>query len=285
MTDESVLAEAAGPEAVAPDTGEDITHTEGQTEGQAAEGAEEDTGPAEEKKSAAKERREREKAALDRKISKLEAEKRENERKAQELEYRHQRILQAGQQEAPPSERDYPDPLEYVAAKAVWAAQQKAIERDAKETSEASAEMRRRAGELERMRQEAVRAGWHAQVNSAKERYADFEQVAFQAPISDELADLIAVSDLGADLAYHLGTDHKTAVKLSEIAKLNPVEAARALGRLEATLAAPQPRRTPTAPPPITPVRGRAAPAQSVDSMSPEEFAKWRASGGTFKLR
>lgn len=279
MTDESVLAVAAGPEDVAPETGEEITQTEGQPEGQAAEGA--DDAPADEKKSAAKERREREKA----RVAKLEAECQAAIADAERAEQRRQRILTAGQQERAPVESEYADPLEYVAAKAVWAAQQKQVERDAKEAEEAAAEQRQRVGQIDAARRAAINAGWVDQVMSAKERYADFEEVAFRAPIGDALADLIKASEFGADLAYHIGSDHKAAMALSDVAKINPVEAARQIGRLEATLSAPQPRKTTTAPPPISPVRGKATPTASVDNMSPEEFAKWRAGGGTFKLR
>ena len=122
--------------------------------------------------------------------------------------------------------------------------------------------------------------GWAEQVAEAKTKYADFEQVAFSAPISDKVSQMIASSDAGADVAYYLGQNPEIARQLSNI---HPIEAARELGRIEARLSAPPPRAKSSAPDPITPVRNATSSAKkSPDAMSPDEYRKWRESGGTF---
>ena len=59
------------------------------------------------------------------------------------------------------------------------------------------------------------------------------------------MTDLILTSDVGADVAYHLGQNRALA---AQIAEMNPVEAARAIGRIEASIVAPKPRTETKAP-------------------------------------
>ena len=61
---------------------------------------------------------------------------------------------------------------------------------------------------------------------------------------------------------------------------MNPVEAARAIGRIEASIALPKPRTETKAPDPINPVRGSAAASRNPDNMSYVEWVKWRENGG-----
>jgi len=94
----------------------------------------------------------------------------------------------------------------------------------------------------------------------ASERYPDFQAVVRNPAlhISDEMAEFIAESDAGADLAYFLG---KNPSKATEIAGMSPMKAARELVRIEGELAA-QPKANPSkAPDPISPVgvRGKAS--------------------------
>lgn len=282
MDDQSALAQEAGPEAVipeAPDTGDNIS-TEGQTDGQAAEGAEEAAPEDDTAKSAAKERREREKQ----RVARLAQERDAALEEARKAEDRLARIKLAAEAEKPPSDADYPDPFDLVAAKAIWAARRADRERDAGEAGAAAEEARRRAEEAEQRQMAEIGKVWRERVDEARKRYADFDAVALTDAVAHpkSVALLVATSDVGPDVAYYLGQNRALA---AEIAALNPVEQARAIGRIEATISAPRPRQTTTAPPPITPVRAKAAPTRPPEDMSPEEYAKWRAGGGTFKLR
>lgn len=108
--------------------------------------------------------------------------------------------------------------------------------------------------------QERVYETFQEKAEKATERYADFHAVVSNPmlPINESMAEFIAESDLGADVAYHLGKNPHLAAQISH---LSPVKAARELARIEAELAA-KPKATPSkAPEPINPVgsRGRAS--------------------------
>ena len=86
--------------------------------------------------------------------------------------------------------------------------------------------------------------------------------------ISDVVALAIQASDIGPDVAYHLGKNPKEAAR---IAKMPPLLQAREIGKIEATLSANPPQPTPkpsNAPPPITPISKPAA-SQQYDTTDP----------------
>ena len=94
----------------------------------------------------------------------------------------------------------------------------------------------------------------------ATERYPDFQSVVSNPslPINEAMAEFIAESDLGADVAYFLG---KNPSKAMDISQLSPIKAARELVKIETELAA-RPKANPSkAPEPINPVgqRGKAS--------------------------
>lgn len=98
------------------------------------------------------------------------------------------------------------------------------------------------------------------QSEKAQERYPDFHSVVINPSltINENMVEFIADSDVGADIAYHLG---KNPTKAAQIAQMSPVKAARELSRIEAEIAS-KPKATPSkAPEPITPVgtRGKAS--------------------------
>jgi multidrug efflux pump subunit AcrA (membrane-fusion protein) len=272
MTEESALAPEAGPETAV--TAPEQAQTEGQTtEGQAAEAEPK----AEEQKSEAAKRRERDKAQRER----LRQEAEDNRRKAEEAEARKRRIIEAGEQSRPPEEKDFPDYTEYVAAKAVWRAAQQQDQRAAREAEEQAQAARRAAEQAEAYDRQITAQAFQAQVEEAKTRYADFEAVVYapHVPITDDMVAVIQSSDVGADLAYHLGKNPALAAR---IAKMRPIEAARELGRIEATLTRPQARTQTQAPDPINPVRGKAAGAKDPTKMTQDEWNAFRDAGGTF---
>ena len=120
----------------------------------------------------------------------------------------------------------------------------------------------KKAEELVAQREAAQR---HAEVMEAyankeeeiREKYADFEQVAYNPNlrITEVMAETIRASDLGPELAYHLGSNPKEADRIS---KLSPFLQAKEIGRIEAKLAdAPPVKKTTSAPAPISPVSSR----------------------------
>ena len=276
MSDESDLAVSAGPETVSqPEVTEAPKGTtEGQTDGLAA--ADTPEGEDAEKSEAAK-RREREKAHKER----LRKEADEAKAAAERAEQRRLKIIEAGKSEKPPAESDFSDYAEFVAAKAVWTAEQRATQRQAQEFEAEAQEARKQAEIIEAAERQLVNQSWAEKVNDAKTRYADFDQVALapDVPITPQIAEMLKHSDKGPDLAYFLGMNKATAAELAALSKTSPMQAAWALGRLEASLSAPAPRMTSQTPEPIAPVRGRAQASLNPEKMSMDEYIAARKAG------
>ena len=129
------------------------------------------------------------------------------------------------------------------------------------------------------MRRRSLQMGFIEEIPRVKERYPDFEAVVQQAAqeTSPQLSWMIMESEQAHDLAYHIGKNPALARTLSA---MNPVEQARYLGRIEASLSQPKPATK--APEPITPNKGSAPPAKEPTKMTPDEYAAWREAGGTF---
>ena len=276
MSDESDLAVTAGPETVSqPEVTEAPQGTtEGQTDGLAA--AETPEGEEAEKSEAAK-RREREKAHKER----LRKEADEAKAAAERAEQRRLKIIEAGKSEKPPVESEFSDYAEFVAAKAVWTAEQRATQRQAQEFEAEAQQARQQAEIIEAAERQLVNQSWAERVNEAKARYADFEQVALapDVPITPQIADMLKQTDKGPDLAYWLGMNKAAAAELAALSKTSPMQAAWALGRLEASLSAPTPRMTSQTPEPIAPVRGKAQAVPNPDKMSMAEYIAARKAG------
>ena len=218
--------------------------TEGQVEDQPAE-------PEGEEKSRAKERRERRKAYTDRLT-----------RERDDARGRLERITRAAESEAEPKDADYDDPTEYAAAKAVWASERRMV---ARETAEATAAQQAAETEYHRL----LASDFEEQKAEARGRYVDYDRVVGDPSvfIAPHLARLIIESEQSADLAYAIARDPARAAHLSG---LNPIMAARELGRIEASLRRPEPKRTSQAPQPIRPV----TPAASVQKDPAKETYK-----------
>jgi len=129
--------------------------------------------------------------------------------------------------------------------------------------------------------QSEVLAAHYEREEEARARYDDFEQVAHNPnlPITQAMAQAIQTSDVGPDVAYHLGTNPKEAERIS---RLPPLQQAKEIGKLEAKLAASPPvKKTSTAPAPITPVTARNSGDASYDTTDPRSMkmtmAEWAA--------
>ena len=110
---------------------------------------------------------------------------------------------------------------------------------------------------------------YHDREEAARDRYDDFEQVAYNPKLSitEAMAQSIQASDNGPDVLYYLGSNPKEA---DRIARLSPLLQAKEIGKLEAGMASSPPvRKTSTAPAPIAPVTARAANAPMYDTTDP----------------
>ena len=138
----------------------------------------------------------------------------------------------------------------------------------------------KRAGEkmVERERiqqQERISESFLEKAERVQDRYPDFSVVVGNPtlPINEGMAEFIADSDTGPDIAYYLG---KNPSKAQQIAALSPIKAARELTRIEAELTAKPKPRLSTAPAPISPIGGNKGGDKAPAEMTDAEYAKWR---------
>lgn len=130
--------------------------------------------------------------------------------------------------------------------------------------------------QLERQReQEKVSEQFLERAEKASEKYPDFQQVVgnINLPINEGMAEFIADSDAGPDVAYYLGKHPSEAAR---IAQMSPIKAARELTRIEAELSNKPPVKTSNAPAPISPIGNRGAAQTSLANMDFAEYKKQR---------
>jgi hypothetical protein len=126
--------------------------------------------------------------------------------------------------------------------------------------------------------QSAVLESYQEREEAARDKYDDFEQVAYnpKLPITDVMAETIQSSDIGPELAYYLGSNPKEADRIS---RMTPLGQAKEIGKIEAKLAAAPPvKKTTSAPAPISPVTARSAGATTLDTTDPRSIKSMTAS-------
>jgi hypothetical protein len=117
--------------------------------------------------------------------------------------------------------------------------------------------------------QAALLEGYHEREEQAREKYEDFEQVAYNPNlrITNVMAETIQASDIGPDVAYFLGANPKEADRIS---RLSPFLQAKEIGKIEAKLSDnPPAKKTTSAPAPIAPVTARTSGATAYDTTDP----------------
>ena len=120
--------------------------------------------------------------------------------------------------------------------------------------------------------QKEVIEAYHDREEEARSKYDDFEQVAYNPnlPITSDMAQAIQYSDIGPDLAYHLGANPKEAERIS---RLPPILQAKEIGKLEAKLASNPPvKKTSNAPTPISPITARSTGSPAYDTTDPRSI-------------
>jgi len=125
--------------------------------------------------------------------------------------------------------------------------------------------------ELHRQQTE-IASAYQEREEDARGKYDDFDQVAYnpQLRITNVMAQTIQSSEIGPELAYHLGTNPKEADRISRLA---PLVQAREIGKLEAKLAsAPVVKKTSNAPAPFVPVTARGVAAPAYDTTDPRSI-------------
>lgn len=121
----------------------------------------------------------------------------------------------------------------------------------------------------------AVVENWQVQREEASARLPDFDEVINAVPadvFSAPVAQAILSSDMAADVAYVLAKDLPRARRF---AASTPLEQGREIGRIEAELSGPKPRKISSAPPPVDTV-GSKGPGSGFNpaTASVEDMAK-----------
>lgn len=114
-----------------------------------------------------------------------------------------------------------------------------------------------------------VLESYHDKEEAARDKYDDFEQVAYNpnVRITDVMAQTIQSSEIGPDVAYYLGANPKEADRIS---RLSPFMQAKEIGVIEAKLVNNPPvKKTTSAPAPISPVSARSTGSPTYDTTDP----------------
>jgi hypothetical protein len=158
----------------------------------------------------------------------------------------------------------------YVAAKAKFLAKQE-IEQTLNERD------KRTAAEREQTARATTAGEWQRRVEKATAEMPDFEDVvaSSEVPMTEPMRSAIMESDAGPKLAYYLANNPDEA---ADIARMTPIRAISALGRIEERLSKPVAKQVTSAPAPLTPVGGSAKVAKDPGEMSQAEFERWRKS-------
>lgn len=149
-------------------------------------------------------------------------------------------------------------------------------ERDVQRLENSAREHLAKTEAAQKAEQDFVNQSWQDHFEDGRAKYADFEAKVTTMPFTSSMMAMLAPSENAAEVAYYLASNPVTA---GQIAEMDPISQARALGRLEAQVSAPKPKTVSTAPDPVSPIKGKAAPNRKAEEMSYQEFRKARMSG------
>lgn len=216
---------------------------------------------------------------------------REKYQAQQEAQYWRERAEKKGE---PPANPEKPDTAAAPEGKPTLEAFEYDQEKFLEALSDWKVEQKLAAAEQRRVQSEKAKAasetmaGWASREQAFIAENPDYAEVAYTAPInySDTMLDFVKESEIGPQIAYHLGS-HLDEAKAIE--QMSPTRQAAALARLEMTLspageaadpATPRPTRTITkAPPPpatVTPSGGAKRSPSDPNLSTAERIALWR---------
>ena len=146
------------------------------------------------------------------------------------------------------------DPTEELAERTAWKVRQQTA-------AEAEARLKEQKDAATAETSAKLAAAWTEAVEDARERIKDFDSVVTdKTPIHARAVPFIVESDKSAEIAYWLGKHPKDAEDLYSKFESQPAQALIELGRIEARLSAPEPKRVSTAPKPAKTLNGGASP-------------------------
>lgn len=123
---------------------------------------------------------------------------------------------------------------------------------------------------------ESVQALWAGKKAEAIKALPDYEEVIEEsdAPLSPVMEEAIVTSDIGPNIAYYLAKHPEQA---TQIHRMKPIAAAKAIGKIEAVLSTRGGKRVSKAPAPAKPIGGSGGGAKkNPENMSQAEYEAWR---------
>lgn len=128
---------------------------------------------------------------------------------------------------------------------------------------------------LEQQRQQAQLATFWERADEVAERFPDFDQ-AVRDPsfveLSGSIYEFVVESDVGPEMTYQLS---KNRAKAREIARMSPMQAARALIAIESELKAKPKAQVSRAPDPVNPVGNRGSASRSSLPSDDDDIETW----------
>lgn len=172
-----------------------------------------------------------------------------------------------------PQRSQFSDPDDYDEALVAWSSRKAEAETRAKVQRDAQQEASQK-------RFRDLADAWTDRRAEFMADHPDFEEVAEadDLPITPTMSNAIWISEDGPAVAYYLGQHPEEAKR---IAAMEPLQAIKAIGRIEAKVSreAPEPKAEPVKPKPIRPVGARtSASTKSPSEESMEEYAARRTS-------
>lgn len=110
------------------------------------------------------------------------------------------------------------------------------------------------------------------QINAARAKYDDFDEVVAQPLFSAVTQEMLLHSPHGAEIAYFLGSTPQGQTEAMRINALPPLVAAREIVKLEARFDAPPKKTVSAAPTPIEPVAGNLVSTKNPNDMTTAEW-------------
>jgi hypothetical protein len=174
-----------------------------------------------------------------------------------------------------PLQDDFEDYDDFQKAHTKWTVNEAIRQNDVSQREES-------AKQSSELKAKERKADFEERAGAFKETTEDFEEVARSPEMiryySDvpHVAEILEGNEKGPEIAYHLGKNPDVAI---ELARLSPLEAAVAVGKLEAKISKePKPRAVTKAPTPISPTGGggQGGKGKAPSEMNDEEFAAWR---------
>ena len=178
-----------------------------------------------------------------------------------------------------PKPEDFENEVEFTEALIDWKATER--DREQEDTSKTADTKATEKKEVDDIYQE-----FDSKMESGREKYDDFDTLVLHEDlkISETMVQALSImepekedSAAPEDILYFLGKNQEIS---AQIAKMDPINTARALGKIEAKLneppAKPPEKKTTKAPDPITPVKTTGAVEKKPEDMTPAEYREFR---------